>query len=215
MTPTYITIHDTGNSSPGADAKSHANYVKTTDLMVSWHYTVDDQVIYQHLPSSEVGWHAGDGNGTGNMSSVGVEICMNSDGDRQKAEEQAMELTVYLMKKYSISLDHVVQHNKWSGKDCPQVLRNRPNGWVDFKEGVKNLYEGSVPEPPPEPEPEPQPDPDVPQWQIDDFNNFVKRDILNNPEVWIERLGENITIGEMFSILERTLEKTYDQHHRS
>ena len=28
--------------------------------------------------------------------------------------------------------DGVVQHDRWSGKHCPRVLRDKPNGWRDF-----------------------------------------------------------------------------------
>lgn len=198
MDPTYITIHDTGNASAGADAKSHANYVKTTDLIVSWHYTVDDHIIYQHLPVSEIGWHAGDGNGYGNYKSIGIEICMNSDGNRQKAEENSIELIVYLMKKYNIDIDHVVQHNNWSGKNCPQVIRSRVNGWMDFLADIEKVYEGENPQPEPG---------DVPEWQVQAFNDFVKRGILDSPEYWEERLGDTITVGEFFAIFEKTLKE--------
>lgn len=204
MDPLYITVHDTGNASKGADAKMHAQYVKTTDNMVSWHYTVDDEVIYQHLPVSEVGWHAGDGSGYGNYKSIGIEICMNSDGDRMKAEENAIELIVYLMKKYAIDLAHVVQHNNWSGKNCPQVIRGRVNGWMDFLASIEKVYNGE------DPKPEPEPKPNVPQWQIDAYKDFVSRGILASPEYWYPKLADNITIGEMFGLLERTLQH-YDK----
>ena len=76
LTPKYITIHDTANTQTGADARAHANYLKNSpNLEASWHFTVDDKVIIQHLPLSENGWHAGDGaNGTGNRQSIGIEI---------------------------------------------------------------------------------------------------------------------------------------------
>ncbi len=138
MNPDYITIHDTGNKSKGADAKCHASFLKNTNKEVSWHFTVDNKNIYQHLPTYEVGWHAGDGNGKGNKKSVGIEICMNSDGDRYLAEQNAIELVAYLMGEYDIPIQNAVQHNHWSGKNCPQVIRARGNGWKDFIQEVKN-----------------------------------------------------------------------------
>lgn len=54
----YITIHETGNFARGADAAAHAAYLRGSSAQaapVSWHYTVDDHSIYQHLP----GWRAG------------------------------------------------------------------------------------------------------------------------------------------------------------
>lgn len=68
MTPIYITVHNTANTAVGANAKSHASYVKNPDTPTSWHFTVDDTEIYQHLPLNENGWHAGDGNGTATVN---------------------------------------------------------------------------------------------------------------------------------------------------
>ena len=47
-----ITIHETANTSEGADAEAHSDYLSTTSDEVSWHYTVDDHQIYQHLPTT-------------------------------------------------------------------------------------------------------------------------------------------------------------------
>jgi N-acetylmuramoyl-L-alanine amidase len=143
MSPEYITIHDTANTSPGANALMHARYLKTVTKEVSWHYTVDDTTVVQHLPWNEAGWHTGTSQGNGN--SIGAEICMNSDGNRAKAEENAQLLCVGLMKETGIALDHIVQHNHWSGKNCPQVLRARANGWANFIEGIDKIIHPVVP----------------------------------------------------------------------
>lgn len=91
---------------------------------VSWHYTVDDHEIYQHLPDEESAYHAGDGaNGPGNVKSIGIEICVNEDGNFGKAKQNAASLVRLLMEKHGIPLDHVVQHNKWNGKNCPYTIR--------------------------------------------------------------------------------------------
>lgn len=140
MEPRYITIHDTANTQTGADARAHARYVKTyPNLIASWHFTVDDKIIYQHLPLNENGWHAGDGTtGTGNRQSMGIEICENRDGNRPAAEANAAWLTAKLMQEFSLDIDRVKQHNNWSGKNCPRVLRGRVNGWAGFLFAVQN-----------------------------------------------------------------------------
>lgn len=85
----YITLHHTANTANRADAKKHANYVKKPSSSVSWHFTCDDSVIYQHFPIDENGWHAGEGtNGTGNRTSIGIEIC---DGDFEQTTEMPSE----------------------------------------------------------------------------------------------------------------------------
>ena len=82
---TYITIHETGNAAKGADAAAHGAYLDSAageDALVSWHYTVDDHAIVQHLPDYETAYHAGDGKaGPGNTTSIGIEICVNAGGD--------------------------------------------------------------------------------------------------------------------------------------
>lgn len=133
MEPKFITIHDTGNTNKGANALMHAKYVKNPRTGASWHFTVDDERIVQHLPTNENGWHAGDGRyGTGNRKSIGIEICMNKGIDRKKAEKLAAELVAYLMWKFDIPITRVVQHNYWTGKNCPRLIRSRANGWNDF-----------------------------------------------------------------------------------
>lgn len=136
----YITIHNTDNPNRGADARAHIGYVSNTSEKVSWHYTVDDEEIYQHLPDNESGYHAGDGAGKGNRQSIGIEICMNSNGDLLKATDNAAELTAYLMKKHGIPLENVKQHNFWSGKNCPSEIRaGRPYSWQVFLRKVESF----------------------------------------------------------------------------
>jgi len=141
MDPEYITIHDTANPNPGADAKAHASYLKgdtAANVPVSWHFTVDDRQIVQHLPLDESGWHAGDGReGPGNRTSIGVEICENRDGNRYQAEINAAQLVADLLHQFNLGLDRVVQHHHWSGKNCPRVLRGKPKGWEMFLERVE------------------------------------------------------------------------------
>lgn len=145
MTPQYITIHETDNTSKGANAKAHANYLKNGagGASKSWHFTVDDTVIYQHLPTNEVGWHAGDGRGPGNTKSIGIEICVNSDGDYNKAKKNAAWLVARLMRQHNISIGNVVQHNKWSGKNCPRRLRQEGK-WGEFIDMVKKELAGNT-----------------------------------------------------------------------
>ncbi len=142
MTPKYITIHETGSFGKGANAKAHAKYIKSDDAAnrpASWHFTVDDKVIYQHLPLNENGWHAGDGgSGTGNRQSIGIEICVNSDGNFEKAVQNAQWLVRKLMVEFNIPIENIKQHYDWSGKNCPYTIRKTPNCWKNFLDGLKD-----------------------------------------------------------------------------
>lgn len=123
----YITIHQTGNTKKGANALNHARYINNGSK-ATWHYTVDSERIVQHFEDTVQCFHAGDGSGTGNKHSIGIEMCVNSDGDYIKAIENMIELIKHLMTKHNIPISNVVQHNRWSGKDCPQQIRNGLHG---------------------------------------------------------------------------------------
>ena len=133
----YITIHNTGNESRGAGARSHAKYFKgdaAAGRPVSYHYTVDECDIIQHLPDNEIAWHAGDGSsGRGNTQSISIGICENADGDLLGATDRAAELTAHLCRRHNIPVENIVQHHRWTGKLCPARLRaGMPYGWDAF-----------------------------------------------------------------------------------
>lgn len=86
MVPKYFTIHETDNDNKGANAEAHARLqYNGNNREVSWYFQVDEDSIYQSLPTNEIGLAAGDGNGPGNMSSIHIEICVNRDGNFKKA----------------------------------------------------------------------------------------------------------------------------------
>lgn len=140
MNPSYITVHETANTSVGANAIMHDRYLRNSaGDSKSWHFTVDDSNIIQHLPTHESGWHAGDGYwGTGNRNSIGIEICVNRDGDFDKAVQNAQGLICDLMNEHNIPIGRVVPHQHWTGKNCPTNLLNQ---WDNFKEGLRNPIE--------------------------------------------------------------------------
>ena len=87
----------------------------------------------QHLPEGETAYHAGDGKaGTGNAQSIGIEICVNADGDFAKAKANAAALVRLLMEEHGIPIANVVQHNRWNGKDCPYAIRHTAGAWEAF-----------------------------------------------------------------------------------
>lgn len=130
----YIVIHETANTNKGANANAHARLQASgNSRQASWHYQVDDKEIVQSFSDNVQCWHAG--NRKYNEQSLGIEICVNEDGDFKKAVDNAAELTRYLMNKYNISASNVIQHQETSGKNCPKYLRSGEKGitWNDFK----------------------------------------------------------------------------------
>ncbi len=139
--PEFITIHSTANTGQGANAEMHGRYLRgaAANVPASWHFTVDDREVRQHLPLDEVGWHAGDGReGPGNRTSIGVEICENRDGQLADAVKNAARLTAWLLSRFNLDADRIRQHYHWSGKNCPRIFRDRIWGtWDEFLQLVK------------------------------------------------------------------------------
>lgn len=141
-----VTIHNTDNDGAGANAKAHANLLKNTwkNKQQSWHFAVDEDGAYQSIPTDEVAWHAGDGGtGKGNTQTVAIEICMNSDGDLEKATDNAAELAAQVLKEKGLSADDLYQHHDWNGKNCPSQIRaGKPYSWSTFKDKVAAYFNG-------------------------------------------------------------------------
>ncbi len=59
------------------------------------------------IKDSDKAWHCGDGKGKygiTNENSIGIEMCINIDGDFSITLDKTIELTAYLMKKYNIPI---------------------------------------------------------------------------------------------------------------
>ncbi|MCF7925540.1 MAG: N-acetylmuramoyl-L-alanine amidase, partial [Candidatus Izimaplasma sp.] len=136
-----------------SNALCHANYlynnaILENPLWVSWHYTIDDHDVYQHLPEDERGYHAGDGStnpgdgtylGGGNRNGVGIEMSVNDDGDMYRTWQRTAKLVVDILVRNNLPLSQQTYHNDFSGKDCPNTLRN--SGLIPlFEEFVANEY---------------------------------------------------------------------------
>lgn len=138
MTPTRIVVHNTAND---ATARNEIAYMTNNNYETSFHYAVDDKEIVQGLPLDRNGWHSSDGNGKGNREGIAIEICYSkSGGDRFiKAEENAVDLIVYLLKKYNWGIDRVTKHQDYCGKYCPH--RTLDMGWNRFLNMIKAKLE--------------------------------------------------------------------------
>lgn len=137
----YLVIHDTGNKSKGANALAHYKYFNGGNRNASAHYFVDDKEIIQIVGDSKSSWHVGDGSGKygiTNRNSIGIEMCINSDSDYNKAYKNTIELVKNLMVKFNISDENVIRHYDASRKNCPQTMNiNNWKKWWEFKELIK------------------------------------------------------------------------------
>ena len=130
MTPTRIVVHNTAND---ASAKNEIAYMKRNDNEVSFHYAVDDKEVVQGIPENRNSWNAGDGGkGKGNREGISIEICYSKSGGDKfiKAEQNAVELIVDILKRYGWGIDKVTKHQDYNGKYCPH--RTLDMGWARF-----------------------------------------------------------------------------------
>ena len=139
----YIVVHDTGNPDRGADAERHYQYFNGGDRDSSADVFVDDrQAIKVNDWNKYYTWHCGDGHGKygiTNANSVGVEMCINPDGDYDRAFERMVEVVKELMQTLGIDANHVVRHYDASRKDCPMSMSG--NGWARWNEFKKRITE--------------------------------------------------------------------------
>lgn len=159
----YVTIHDTAGALPTHTALSFAqnqlqkNNNTANREYISWHFTVGEDGIYQSLPLDEVAYHAGDGSreygtiwynstydkddciGGGNRNSIGIESCINYGSDYNVTLRVLAKLVAELLLDNNLSVDRVKQHNDFSGKDCPGVIRHCRR-WDEFLDLVKIEY---------------------------------------------------------------------------
>lgn len=150
----WITVHETGNPSPGANAEMHRRFTHNGggaspgNPGVSFTFVVDDSEIVWLVPLEERTWQASDGaDGPGN-SSTSIETCINSDGDDAKTREHLAQLVAWLATHHpQKSTERVAQHNKWArdGKDCP--ARMRANGGVGWNALMARVREIAATEP--------------------------------------------------------------------
>lgn len=145
-----IVIHWTANTAPGADAVANRNYFNSTGNYASAHYIVDDKQIIRCIPDDEIGYHVGArqytelGRGikeqgySPNYFLIGIEMCVNSDGDWFKTYASTVELAAYLLKKHNLTVDDIYRHYDITGKDCPRMMLDEAS-WREFKEMVARV----------------------------------------------------------------------------
>ncbi|MED4787478.1 N-acetylmuramoyl-L-alanine amidase [Bacillus atrophaeus] len=134
MDAQYITFHNTAND---ASAANEIAYMLRNNSSTSYHFAVDDKEVVQGIPTNRNAWHCGDGNGTGNRKSIGVEVCYSKSGGAKykAAEALAIKFIAQLLKERGWGVDRVRRHQEWSGKYCPhRVLAE--GRWDEVKASI-------------------------------------------------------------------------------
>lgn len=160
----WITVHETANRNPGANARMHKNFVVGGGgtYNVSFHFAVDDKEAWQMMRLDEVAWHASDGcnnkqTDVGCFGSIAIETCVNSDSNWQKTVENLIELIAAIIMGNNrldygtangsrFSADRIGTHNKWADdkKWCPTNILNQ-NLMPFIVAGVRQKVSGIPP----------------------------------------------------------------------
>ena len=142
----WITVHNTGNPNPTANAMHHAVWLEGLARdgagEPSWQYTVDENVIIQHLEDDWAGFHASDDDGDGNFDSLGFELV--EIGDQQRVLWNAGWLIAEKLRSRGKGIDWIRQHHDWARdkKNCPRLLRaNGGAGWLQLLAIVGHFLE--------------------------------------------------------------------------
>ena len=137
----FVTIHNTAEPFSACDERARVEHRR--DARTSFHFAVDEREIIQLLPLEFHGWHAGDGEGDGNLRSVGVEICRsvfrgNNEWLYRRAEDNAVLLAAALLRHFGLEPSALRMHRDWSGKYCPHRILEAGR-WDEFRTGVAGL----------------------------------------------------------------------------
>lgn len=183
--PRYIVIHTTGNPRRGADARAHFDYWNGKNVGQSADFVVDDKEALQINDYNKYyTWHCGDGKGKydiTNSNSIGIEICVNADGDFEKALDNAAELIGKL--KAETGITEVVRHYDASRKLCPAELsKDNWNEWYKFLDRVNH--------------------PRVQEltsindivWELSQRELANGGKVVGDVELWLEKLNEDVNV---------------------
>lgn len=143
--PLYIVVHNTDNFKAGANARAHAKAQRDGNFSgMSAHVYVDDAEIYQAMPYDRGAWHVGVNYGgalfgtVNNRNSIGVEMCVQSGYDYEKAFTNTVNAVKQIMEELGIAADHVVSHYDVCAKNCPSQIRAKGD-WKRFKQLIGDV----------------------------------------------------------------------------
>ena len=145
----WIVVHESGMPGAGNNAELLARIQRQqadgerTYREASWNYQIDHEKIYQSFDDTVYCWHAGGDYGKylplGNSNSIGIEMCINEDGNYDGAMAHDAKLVAHLLYKYNLKMENVVRHHDTSGKICPNYMIET-NRYGEFLEQIRNEY---------------------------------------------------------------------------
>lgn len=157
-----VVMHWTANKSSGADALAHREFFNNgspgaggVPRAASAHYGVDSWRAIQYIPTNEVAFHCGDkplgrykkagrdlitqkGAPTPNYYTIGIEMCVNEDGDWAKTYTRSAELAARELVRFNLPIEGgLLRHFDITGKKCPDMMLKEED-WIAFKAAVRD-----------------------------------------------------------------------------
>ncbi len=160
-----VCIHQTGNTSPTAEAQQNVNYMKSAACIAreaSWHATVGLEVVIETIPDDRQAFHASDGDGPGNTHFFAIEGVMCYKTGTAMFRRVMQNHAWYAAKKLrdngfvprwtGTAAGTIAQHNTFARdqKNCPQMYRDA-GLWSEFLRYVEAFYVEAGQMPPPAP----------------------------------------------------------------
>lgn len=106
---------------------------------------MDDKEAVQSFTHDWQCWAAG--STKGNNEAIHIEMCMNVDGDYVRTVQNTAALVAKILKEENLTINDVLQHNFYSGKNCPREMRSTsaPIPWSSFLQMFKSNLQPSIP----------------------------------------------------------------------
>lgn len=167
---TGVFVHWTANENKGANAIANRNYFQHTTRPASCHLIVDDKYLVECLPwkkgEAEMAYHVGGakynpqilrelGTTYPNDCSIGLEICVNADGNFSVAYQNAVKVTAMMLKEHGLGINRLYRHYDSTYKNCPAFFvedkyakkyfgMTAKEAWKKFVNDVGRVLEGGT-----------------------------------------------------------------------
>lgn|GEM_PF-5552393 len=142
-------------------AKENCDYFAEGDRKASAHYFVDfDGSIWQSVEDKDIAFHCGADKYKHpylrNANTIGIEMCVRNNGNKAAESRDwyfedatvkgTIDLTKYLMMKYTITPEDVVRHYDITGKICPNpyMYNHTKHVWNAFKALITERWAESL-----------------------------------------------------------------------
>jgi N-acetylmuramoyl-L-alanine amidase len=133
ITASTITVHEVHSRLLTAEEEKEWMINDNNESKMTYHYIVDNIQALAVVSESDVTWHSGCKEG--NFSSISIAICNSSD---DKSMAHAIGLIAWILYKKNWSIDQVVPHKKWTGRNCPKNILPK---WDKFLKDIEETME--------------------------------------------------------------------------